>query len=188
MACAECRSGVHSVYSQYPTENYAMNTFYEHHQHSIQFNYRCFDRILLNGLIQPFQQPERVIGFFNAYRADQWVTRHLLRDIAEQFHNWVKNHAQKWVALILDSRSGTRDDFIAAYFKLAKADQAVVFLKPREPARSMTAAGSAARWHLQLAYRWIVQYKFYLRDRHWGRMFVRICPYLPFSARVCLIQ
>jgi hypothetical protein len=22
----------------------------------------------LNGLIQPFQQPERVIGFFNAYR------------------------------------------------------------------------------------------------------------------------
>ena len=45
-----------------------MNTFYEHHQNSIRFGYRCFDRILLNGLIQPFQQPERVIGFFNAYR------------------------------------------------------------------------------------------------------------------------
>ena len=45
-----------------------MNTFYEHHQNSIKFGYRCFDRILLNGLIQPFQQPERVIGFFNAYR------------------------------------------------------------------------------------------------------------------------
>jgi hypothetical protein len=46
-----------------------MNTFCEHHQNSIKFGYRCFDRILLNGLIQPFQQPERVIGFFNAYRA-----------------------------------------------------------------------------------------------------------------------
>ena len=45
-----------------------MNTFYEHHKSSINFAYRCFDRILLNGLIQPFQQPERVIGFFNAYR------------------------------------------------------------------------------------------------------------------------
>ena len=32
-----------------------MNTFYEHHQNSIRFAYRCFDRILLNGLIQPFQ-------------------------------------------------------------------------------------------------------------------------------------
>ena len=27
-----------------------MNSFYEHHQHSIRFHYRCFDRILLNGL------------------------------------------------------------------------------------------------------------------------------------------
>jgi len=38
-----------------------MNAFYEHHQDSIRFGYRCFDRILLNGLIQPFQQPERVV-------------------------------------------------------------------------------------------------------------------------------
>ena len=34
-----------------------MNAFYEHHQDSIRFGYRCFDRLLLNGLIQPFQQP-----------------------------------------------------------------------------------------------------------------------------------
>ena len=43
-----------------------MNSFYEHHKGSIRFHYRCFDRILLNGLIQPFQQPERVIGFSTA--------------------------------------------------------------------------------------------------------------------------
>ncbi|HJY49194.1 MAG TPA: hypothetical protein VJ349_11260 [Stellaceae bacterium] len=45
-----------------------MNAFYEHHNDSIRFGYRCFDRILLNGLIQPFQQPERVVGFFSTYR------------------------------------------------------------------------------------------------------------------------
>jgi hypothetical protein len=45
-----------------------MNSFYEHHRDSICWHYRCFDRILLNGLIQPFQQPERVVGFFNTYR------------------------------------------------------------------------------------------------------------------------
>jgi hypothetical protein len=45
-----------------------MNAFYEHHKNSIEFGYRCFDRILLNGLIQPFQQPQRVLGFFNTYR------------------------------------------------------------------------------------------------------------------------
>src|ERR1700682_5010212 len=52
----------------------------------------------------------------------------------------------------------------------------------------MIAIGSEDRWHLQLAQRWIVQYNFYINDQRWGRMFVRICPYLPFSARVCLNQ
>jgi hypothetical protein len=33
-----------------------------------------------------------------------------------------------------------------------------------------------------------MQYNFYVNDEHWGRMFVRMCPYLPFSARVCLNQ
>jgi hypothetical protein len=32
------------------------------------------------------------------------------------------------------------------------------------------------RWHLQIAERWVVQYNFYVNDRRWGRMFVRISP------------
>jgi hypothetical protein len=58
------------------------------------------------------------------------------------------------------------------------------------PARIMTAVGDSKtnRWHLQIANRWVIQYNFYIDDRRWGRMFVRICPYLPFSARVCLNQ
>ena len=57
-----------------------MNAFVEHHKNSIQFGYRCFDRILLNGLIQPFQQPERVLGFFNTYRQGKRVTRRALTE------------------------------------------------------------------------------------------------------------
>src|SRR6266446_4577333 len=54
----------------------------------------------------------------------------------------------------------------------------------------MTAIGDSKtnRWHLAIANRWVVQYNFYINDRQWGRMFVRICPYLPFSARICLNQ
>ena len=73
-----------------------MNAFYEQHGHSIRAGYRCFDRILLNGLIQPFQQPERVVGFFNFYRKLFPVTRKVLTDIADRFQNWVKDESQKW--------------------------------------------------------------------------------------------
>ena len=167
-----------------------MNSFYDHHKDSIRFNYRCFDRILLNGLIQPFQQPERVVGFFDVYRHLYPVSRDILRGAAEQFQVWVKEQAGEWNTPIVDAPKGRRDEFVDPYFEGARPDQIVVILKAREPARIMTAIGDkkANRWHLQIADRWIVQYNFYVNDQRWGRMFVRICRYLPFSARVCLNQ
>ena len=105
-----------------------MNAFREHHQHSIRFHYRCFDRILLNGIIQPFQQEERVVGFFNTYRELYPVSRDVLRDIAAQFHNWVKNRSQKWDVPILAAPEGRRDEFVDTYFRRAKADAVVCIL------------------------------------------------------------
>jgi len=167
-----------------------MNAFFEHHKDSIRFGYRCFDRLLLNGLIQPFQQPERVVGFFNCYRQQYPVSRDVLRDIASQFHNWVVNRSQKWGAPILEAPESRRDEFVKPYFRKAKANEVVAIVKGREPARIMIAIGNKKddHWHLQIAQRWVVQYNFYVNDERWGPMFVRMCPYLPFSARVCLNQ
>ena len=167
-----------------------MNAFYEHHKNNIRFQYRCFDRILLNGLIQPFQQEQRVVGFFSTYRDLYPVSRDVLREIAAQFHNWVINRSKKWGTPIVNAPEGRRDEFVLPYFKAAKPDQVVCILKAREPARIMTAIGTKKenRWHLELKQRWVDQYNFYINDSEWGRMFVRMCPYFPFSARVCLNQ
>jgi hypothetical protein len=91
---------------------------------------------------------------------------------------------------VVDAPKGRRDEFVDPYFKRAKPDAVVVVLKAREPARIMIAIGdkTGERWHLQLSQRWVVQYNVYINDGRWGRMFVRMCPYLPFSARVCLNQ
>jgi hypothetical protein len=101
----------------------------------------------------------------------------VLREIAGQFQNWVVNRSQKWDAPILEARK-------------PKPNQVVATVKGREPARIMIAIGNKKenRWHLQIAQRWVVQGNFYIHDEHWGRMFVRMCPYLLFSARVCLNQ
>jgi hypothetical protein len=81
-----------------------------------------------------------------------------------------------------------RDKFVDRYFTRAEPDHVVVILEAREPARYLVAIGKDDRWHLEFKRRWPVQYNFYLLDRDWGRMFVRICPYFPFSARLCLNQ
>ncbi len=94
-----------------------MNGFFEHNKDSIRFGYRCFDRILLNGLIQPFQQSERVVGFFNSYRQVYPVSCDVLRGAAEQFQSWVKEQADKWHAAIVEAPKSRRDEFVEPYFR-----------------------------------------------------------------------
>jgi len=177
------------------TQERAMNAFVEHHKNSIQFGYRCFDRLLLNGLIQPFQQPERVLGFFNTYRDGKRVTRRTLTEIADQFQYWLKNRSEKWGAPVLEPPDGTGDDsrrdrLLDPYFQNAKPNQVVAIVKAREPARILVAIGDRDNDspHLEYKQRWVNQFNFYLNDSHWGRMFVRMGPYFPFSARLCLNQ
>src|ERR1700676_5543835 len=98
-----------------------MNSFYEHHGDSIQWHYRCFDRILLNGLIQPFQQAERGVGFFNTYRQLYPVTRYTLRDIADQFQRWVTERAEKRNIPIVAAPKGRRDDLRRPVFRTGQA-------------------------------------------------------------------
>jgi hypothetical protein len=164
-----------------------MNAFYEHHKNSIEFGYRCFDRLLLNGLIQPFQQPERVLGFFNTYRDGKRVTRQTLTEIADQFHHWVTNRSEKWGAPMVEApQEQRRDDFVLPYLQKTEANHVAIILKAREPARILVAIGGKQNQspHLEVKQRWVNQYSFYLNDPQWGPMFVPMCPYFPFSARV----
>lgn len=48
-----------------------VKSFCQHRRDSIHWQYRCFDRILLNGLIQPLQQP--IAGLLSPVRADRQI-------------------------------------------------------------------------------------------------------------------
>jgi hypothetical protein len=94
-------------------------------------------------LIQPFQQPEWVVGFFNTYRQLYPVSRHTLRGIVDQFQSWLKGWSEKRNIPIVEAPKGRRDEFVEPYFKRATPDAVVVILKAREPARIMTAIGDS---------------------------------------------
>ena len=165
-----------------------MNAFFKHHQHNIKFSYRCFDRLLLHGCIQSFLDGARAQGFFWVYRKIYPVSRSVLREVAHQYHNWAEHSAQKWGVEIVEDPKGRRDDFVKPYFANAQPDQVVTIIRAREPAGYIVAIGAGKKWHLETKYRWIKQYNFYIQDAEWGPMFVRVCPYFPFSARICLNQ
>jgi hypothetical protein len=167
-----------------------VNAFREHHQNSIRFAYRCFDRILLNCLIQPFQQIDRVVGFFRSYRQLYPVNKAYLTGISSDYHTWIEQEAKLRNIPVLDDPKPKqrRDEFVEQYFTEAKPDDVVAIIKAREPARILIAIGAEDSWHYEYALRWVVHYNIYLNDARWGKMFVRMCPHFPFSARIYLNQ
>src|SRR5262245_37859439 len=73
----------------------AMNAFIEHHQPAIRFDYACFDRILLNGVIQVLQNPACVVGFLKQKRQAARVTPAYFRAISTDYHHFVQAFAEQ---------------------------------------------------------------------------------------------
>ena len=118
-----------------------MNTFCEHHKESILFQYACFDRILLNAAIPLLLEPTAAQGFFSHYRHIYPVTRKVLHDISERYHQWVRNQAELWKVPILEYPEGRREDVVAPYFTRAQPDRIVAIIKSRAPAHILVSIG-----------------------------------------------
>lgn len=72
-----------------------MNAFIEHHQPAIRLDYSCFDRILLNGVIQVLQNPACVVGFLKQKRQATRVTPAYFRGISTDYHHFVQALAEQ---------------------------------------------------------------------------------------------
>jgi hypothetical protein len=164
-----------------------MNAFIEHHQPAIRFDYSCFDRILLNGVIQVLQNPACVVGFLKEKRQADRVTPAYFRAISTDYHRFVQALAeQRHVEILMPPKGIRREEWVEPYYEQLQDQTGIaVILKARENARVAVSFPRQGD-HVELLNRFVQQYYFYLQDRDFGRMFVRVCPYFPFSARICL--
>src|SRR5271166_769294 len=136
---------------------------------------------------------EHFVAWLEESRLTPGLHHHTGRVVADHLDSAGLGHraARHFVIDRIDCDRAHLNEKIAALRRRpGDLERFVAVLKAREPARIMIAIGDRAanRWHLQFAGRWVVQYNFYLNDERWGRMFMRMCPYLPFSARICLNQ
>ena len=87
-----------------------MNAFIEHHQPAIRFDYSCFDRILLNGVIQVLQNPACVVGLLKEKR--QALSADLLLSMSDYIAPTLMSlaaravHRQPFVNLIVTNVPG----------------------------------------------------------------------------------
>lgn len=166
-----------------------MNAFIEHHRPSIRFGYSCFDRILLNAVIQPLQRPPVIVGFLDKYRKVPSITRQYFREVSAEYNGFVERLASRYeIPLVYPPKGVRREEWVDRYFhRLGNGPGIAVILKSRENGRIAVSYPSKTGGNrIELCQRWVWQYYFYLRDRDFGQMFVRVCSYFPFNARVCI--
>jgi hypothetical protein len=164
-----------------------MNDFVRHHRESIRFDYRCFDRMLCNVMIQRLQWPAAVHRFLTEARSAKNITPSYLRGISSQYHLWLADRALALgVPIVEPPPRVRRDEWVEPFFRsLHGEDGTAVILKCRERARVAICLPSRDNF-VDLAWRYVYVYYFYLQDPQCGRMFLRLCPYFPFNAQVCL--
>jgi hypothetical protein len=166
-----------------------MNRFQRHHRDSIDFGYSCFDRLILNGSIVPFQHTNRggtIHWFLRTHRQAEKISRAYLAGIANDYHDWVNRFAlAQDIDIVEPKKDVRREQLVEPYFQqLGSRYGVAVILKAREPER--------VAWHFARANfiaverRFVNLYYFYLNDPQCGRMFVRLCPYFPFNLSVWL--
>ena len=164
-----------------------MNAFIEHHQPAIRFDYSCFDRILLNGVIQVLQNPACVVGFLKQKRQAARVTPAYFKAISTDYHHFVQAFAEKrHVEVLMPPKGIRREEWVDPFYQRLQGQAGMAaILKARENARVAVSFPRQGD-HVELLNRFVQQYYFYIQDQDFGRMFVRVCPYFPFSVRICL--
>ena len=150
-----------------------MNTFIEHHQQAIRFDYSCFDRILLNGVIQVLQNPACVVGFLKQKRQTDRVTPAFFRSISTDYHHFVQALAEKrHVEIIQPPKGVRREEWVEPFYQQLQGRTGIaVILKARENARVAVSFPRQGD-HIELLNRFVQQYYFYLQDQDFGRMFL----------------
>lgn len=164
-----------------------MNAFVTHHQESIRFSYSCFDRILLNAIVQVLQYPASVVGFLKDKRQATALTPAYFRSISTEYHQSVQAlAAERQIDIVEPPKDVRREDWVEPYFRRLHGQPGIgVILKSRENARVAVSFPKQGN-HIELLSRFVWQYYFYLQDRDFGRMFIRVCPYFPFNCRMCI--
>jgi len=164
-----------------------MNAFVHHHQHAIAFAYRCFDRILLNASIRALYFPGSIVSFLRDRRGAKALTPAYFRAISSDYHTWLQEEVgRQGLTLAEPPPEVRRHEWVEPYYRqLGDRPGVAVILKCREGARVAVSYPKQGN-HIELVWRFVNLYYFYLQDDQLGRFFLRLCPYFPFPAQVCL--
>lgn len=158
----------------------------------VSFRLRSIDRLYLN-LYQPLlQTPGQLYRFLCTVRGQPFASPALFGQMTRDFEARVERFAVNvGVPIVSFPRGADKEDIADAYFARAPEREGVIFIGTAQE-RASSWWGATRRDAAGLAFNYarrtvaVKHYYFYLRDRQWGRVFLKFCSYAPFGGRAYL--
>ena len=163
-------------------------------EEEVSLEVECVDRLYLNGYVPALQHEGGVMAFFRCHRGKPIVSPVLMGDLTGRFVKAVKEFARSGGIPVVEFEKGQRKDEVAKVWRRKRPLQhGVVFIgiaqeKDHAWRGAKQIEEGSQRVSFGLARRTVCvnHVYFYINDREFGEMFIKVSTYFPFAVKVCL--
>ena len=154
----------------------------------------CIDRMYLNLYIPRLQYERGVVGFFREHRGHAFASSALMAPMTRAFVGAVETLAEvEGIPLITFAKGARKDDVVKPYFAAFGAEEGVVVIGKAQEKASVLRTTKRRNPVTGQSYAWLMRstamvnhYYFYICDRDFGPLFIKLCSYFPYNGKVCL--
>lgn len=152
----------------------------------------CVDRVYLNAYYPSLLHGGQLVNFLRKHLGQQIPSPAVLQRMGRDFEQRVKAYAERYGIPIVHFEKGRRKDEVAAWYRSRfKKQEGVVFIGvAQEKAYAFKAKKQCeGKWvHFDYSRQSVRvnHYYFYLQDRQFGPIFIKVCSYAPWGMKLCL--
>lgn len=160
-------------------------------QDKIELGIDCVDRVYLNGYVKYLQMPGGVINFIREQRNWPIPSPKMMGKISKAFREEVKSFAnEQGILLITFKKQDNKEAIAKEYLAQFQGQSGVVLIgKAQEKALGYKAQASRRGSRVWFNYShqtvYVTHYYFYILDKDFGLVFIKVCSYFPFEVKVC---
>ena len=155
----------------------------------ITLEVECIDRVYLNGYIPKLATGAQLSMFMRFQLGKPVPSPVVLGQVSEKFREAVKTLAEREDIPIYQFNHKERKDDIANDFrKQRQVRDGIVFIGvAQEKAQTFSGKKVNGRFELERDKSvYVKHYYFYIDDADFGRLFLKVCSYAPWSSKLCL--
>ena len=159
----------------------------------VTFELEAIDRMYLNGYVPSLQSGGGVVYFMKEHLGARVPSTTMVAPLSLRFVQAIERFVEtEGLDLVTFEKGQRKDDVAQEYLTAFTGDEGVLFVGKAQEKASVFRTEKRRRPDGS-TYPWIYRsttpvnhYYFYLLDRDFGPLFIKICSYFPYAIKVCL--